>query len=72
MNMKRNTILTVANLVLGAMFAPMAGAQEVLPFPPTPSASTAGLTMKDSIYKKRVEPKHLADGCAEHPDHSDG
>ena len=42
------------------------------PFPPTPSASTAGLTMQDSIYKKRVEPKHLADGRAEHPDHPDG
>ena len=63
MNMKRNTILTVANLVLGGLFAPMARAQEVLPFPPTPSASTAGLTMKDSIYKKRVEPKHLAEGA---------
>ncbi len=32
----------------------------VLPFPPTPSASTAGLTMGDSTYKKRVEPKRLA------------
>src|SRR5262249_46666273 len=35
----------------------------ILPFPPTPSASTAGLTMKDSIYKKRVEPRRLADGA---------
>ena len=35
----------------------------ILPFPPTPSASTAGLTMKDSVYKKRVEPKRLADGA---------
>ncbi len=34
-------------------------AQEILPFPPTPSASTAGLTMQDSIYKKRVEPQRL-------------
>jgi arylsulfatase len=34
----------------------------ILPFPPTPSASTAGLTMQDSTYKKRVEPKRLADG----------
>jgi arylsulfatase A-like enzyme len=46
-------------LVLGAAIAPPAGAQEVLPFPPTPSASTAGLTMQDSIYKNRVDPKHL-------------
>jgi arylsulfatase len=41
------------------MFAPEAGAQEVLPFPPTPSASTPGLTMQDSVYKKRVTPSRL-------------
>ena len=35
----------------------------VLPFPPAPSGSVAGLTIKDSIYKKRVEPKRLADGA---------
>ncbi len=35
----------------------------ILPFPPTPSASTPGLTIKDSVYKKRVEPKRLADGA---------
>ena len=35
----------------------------VLPFPPTPSASTAGLTMADSTYKKRVEPSRLAEGA---------
>ena len=46
-------------------------AQEILPFPPAPSASKAGLTMEDSTYKKRVEPKHLEE-CAEHPDHPDG
>ena len=63
MNMKRNSILTAANLMLGALFSPWAGAQEILPFPPTPSASTAGLTMKDSTYKKRVETRHLADGA---------
>ncbi|WP_373652159.1 arylsulfatase [Schlesneria sp. DSM 10557] len=32
----------------------------VLPFPPTPSASTAGLTIQDSLHKKRVEPKRLS------------
>ena len=32
----------------------------ILPFPPTPSASLAGPTMEDSIYKKRVEPKRLS------------
>jgi len=33
---------------------------DVLPFPPAPSASKAGLTMETSTYKKRVEPKHLS------------
>jgi arylsulfatase len=32
----------------------------VLPFPPTPSASTAGLTIQDSVHQKRVEPRRLA------------
>ncbi|RPI83041.1 MAG: hypothetical protein EHM42_08820, partial [Planctomycetaceae bacterium] len=35
----------------------------ILPFPPTPSASTPGLTIKDSTYKKRVEPKRLPEGA---------
>jgi arylsulfatase len=35
-------------------------AQEVLPFPPTPSASEAGLTMQTSTYNKRVDPERLA------------
>jgi arylsulfatase len=61
--MKPNTILTALSLALGAAFAPTAGAQEVLPFPPTPSASTAGLTMKDSIHKKRVTPSRLQPGA---------
>jgi arylsulfatase A-like enzyme len=38
-----------------------ATAQDVLPFPPTPSASQAGITIQSSTYKKRVEPKRLAD-----------
>jgi arylsulfatase A-like enzyme len=32
---------------------------ESLPFPPTPSASTAGRTMQESVYKTRVEPRRL-------------
>ena len=62
MKTKRNT-LAALNLMMGALFAPLARAQEILPFPPTPSASTAGLTMKDSTYKKRVEVKHLPEGA---------
>jgi len=53
------TLLSAFSFAVGAAFAPAAGAQEILPFPPTPSASTAGLTMQDSIHKKRVEPKRL-------------
>ena len=33
--------------------------QESLPFPPTPSASIAGRTMQESVYKKRVTPRRL-------------
>ena len=35
--------------------------QESLPFPPTPSASIAGRTMQESVYKKRVKPRRLPD-----------
>ena len=54
-----NCTVSPARPSLAALFSPTAGAQEILPFPPTPSASTPGLTMQDSIYKKRVEPKRL-------------
>jgi hypothetical protein len=33
--------------------------QDSLPFPPTPSASIAGRTMQESLYKQRVEPRRL-------------
>lgn len=36
-------------------------AQDILPFPPAPSGSQAGITIQSSTYKKRVEPKHLPD-----------
>jgi arylsulfatase A-like enzyme len=35
---------------------------ESLPFPSTPSASTAGRTMQESVYKQRVEPRRLPEG----------
>ncbi len=63
MNLHTNALLAVLGLSLAALFSPTAGAQEILPFPPAPSGSTAGLTMQDSVYKKRVEPKRLADGA---------
>ncbi|MFV0430541.1 MAG: arylsulfatase, partial [Alphaproteobacteria bacterium] len=34
-------------------------AQDVLPFPPVPSASTAGITIEESTYKTREVPNHL-------------
>ena len=33
----------------------------ILPFPPTPSTAEAGLTIEDSTYRKRVEPRRLAE-----------
>ena len=38
---------------------PTLPAQDVLPFPRTPSASIAGRTMQESVYKRRVEPRRL-------------
>ena len=35
--------------------------QDVLPFPPTPSASIAGRTMQESVYAQREQPRHLRD-----------
>jgi len=61
--MKTNTPWPALSLALGTLLRLTAGAQEILPFPPTPSASVAGLTMQDSIYQKREEPKHLAEGA---------
>jgi arylsulfatase len=55
----RNIVAALIIFAMNAVLAPMAGAQEVLPFPPTPSGSTAGLTMQDSIHKKRVTPSRL-------------
>jgi arylsulfatase len=56
---KRLILTTVFALALSMMLAPTARAQEVLPFPPTPSASIAGRTMQESAYKQRVEPRRL-------------
>lgn len=60
--MKPLSFLTTLSLALSALCSLTAMAQEILPFPPAPSGSTPGLTIQDSTYKKRVEPKRLADG----------
>ena len=46
-------------LTLGASFALPAGGQEVLPFPPKPSGSTAGRTMQESVYSPLPPVNHL-------------
>jgi arylsulfatase A-like enzyme len=50
-------------LALGAGIASPAAAQEVLPFPPKPSGSTAGPTMKDSTYSPLPAVSHLPPGA---------
>ena len=54
MNMK---IRIIIQLVFLNVF--IANAQETLPFPTPPSASTAGATIAESTYKNRVYPSHL-------------
>ena len=46
---------------ISVAFVSTTSAQDVLPFPPTPSASKAGRTIAESTHKKRVEPKRLPD-----------
>jgi arylsulfatase len=48
--MKRTTATMAIILALGSSLALPAGAQEILPFPPKPSGSTAGRTMQESVY----------------------
>ena len=61
MNCNSIAALLACGLSLTVVCAPQASAQENLPFPPTPSASTAGLSMQDSVYKKRVDPQRYLD-----------
>jgi hypothetical protein len=59
----RTATQALLGLAMGVLLAPAVRAQEVLPFNPAPSASTPGLTIQDSTYRKRVEPKRLAEGA---------
>lgn len=52
----KRTRLSLAAFFLIPLFT---NGQQVLPFPPAPSASTAGLTIKSSTHQKRVEPRRL-------------
>lgn len=55
------TLKLLVSTYLLSLSLTVLNAQEALPFPPTPSASTAGLTMQTSTYKNRVDKKHLAE-----------
>jgi arylsulfatase len=58
--MKTQITAALTAFIATATFCALpASAQDVLPFPPTPSASEAGLTMGTSTYKKRVDPRRL-------------
>lgn len=50
-------ILRVCCLVVSTPLCSIA--QDVLPFPPTPSASEAGRTIQESSHKRRVDETHL-------------
>ena len=53
----------VQGLLLSPLCVMLSIAQDVLPFPVVPSGSQAGITMQDSIYKKRVVPPRLEKGA---------
>ena len=56
-------IMTGKDAVAGVT-APSAGpAGADLPFPPVPTASTAGPTLQDSVHHRRAEPDHLPKGA---------
>jgi arylsulfatase len=52
----RTAILLLLAVALGSSVR----AQNILPFPPAPSGSKAGVTIQSSDYSKRVEPRRLA------------
>ncbi|WFB37828.1 arylsulfatase [Kiritimatiellota bacterium B12222] len=58
MNLTQRIKISIT-LFLVTIFSTYLNAQDVLPFPPTPSASVAGLTMQTSTYHKRVDKDHL-------------
>ena len=61
--MTNNSFIIRCLMLVGIslVFVSTANAQEVLPFPPTPSASTAGRSIGESMHQLRVEPTRLKD-----------
>ena len=58
--MSLKLVAGLLTVTLSAGFAIPAAAQEVLPFPPKPSGSTAGRTMQKSIYSPLPPVNHLS------------
>jgi arylsulfatase len=56
---QRTQVVSLGVALLGAVTPILPSAQTVLPFPPTPSASTAGKTLKDSKHQWRKTASHL-------------
>ena len=59
-----NALLLTVSLSWLMVTAPSASvAQQVLPFPPKPSGSTAGLTMQESVYSPQPAERRLREGA---------
>src|SRR6516165_9344222 len=59
-----NALLFAVSLSCLMIAAPSASvAQQVLPFPPKPSGSTAGLTMQESVYSPQPAERRLREGA---------
>lgn len=59
----RNIIAALLIAAMNAVLVPMARAQDVLPFPRTPSGSTAERTMQTSKYSPVPQQNHLPKGA---------
>ncbi|MFV0573195.1 MAG: arylsulfatase [Xanthomarina gelatinilytica] len=58
--MKATTLqISLLTIAISLGFISQTFGQEILPFPPVPSASTAGITIEESTHKKREVPNHL-------------
>jgi len=57
--MKKLVVCFYVTIIMNMIFSSVVSAQENLPFPMAPSASKAGITLKDSKHQWRAEPKRL-------------
>ena len=57
--MKKLVVCFYFTIIMNMIFSSVVSAQENLPFPMAPSASKAGITLKDSKHQWRAEPKRL-------------